>query len=224
MLKVIWGTTPTGCVVPTNRKLNADGYYRVQFGSSRKGSTAVMYHRHVWLSAGRVIPDGYEIDHMCRNRACQNIDHLQCLTRTDHLVKTNKERYSVRYETARTFWTVHNCTGTELGLAFEVSTSTACGWIRGWKMEGVETIPKGSRASQPEAPSSVKTDDDIVRHSQQWEQTQVDELQIAVRTRELADKMDDFSRRAMKEVEVTLKVKCPLDTDCKVGRNWAETH
>lgn len=51
-----------------------------------------------------------------------------------------------------------------------------------------------------------------------------DELQIAVRTQELADKMDDFSRRAMKEVEVTLKVKCPLDTDCKVGRNWAETH
>lgn len=51
-----------------------------------------------------------------------------------------------------------------------------------------------------------------------------DELQIACKTKDLADKMDDYSRQAMKIVEAEFNIRCPLDTDCKVGTNWAETH
>lgn len=51
-----------------------------------------------------------------------------------------------------------------------------------------------------------------------------DELQIACKTKDLADKMDDYSRQAMKIVEAEFNIRCPLDTDCKVGNNWAETH
>jgi hypothetical protein len=38
-------------------------------------------HRWVWELENGPIPAGMEIDHMCRNRACCNIDHLRLVTR-----------------------------------------------------------------------------------------------------------------------------------------------
>lgn len=40
----------------------------------------VRVHRYVWELANGTIPDGLEIDHQCRNRACCNIDHLRLVT------------------------------------------------------------------------------------------------------------------------------------------------
>ena len=50
-----------------------------------------------------------------------------------------------------------------------------------------------------------------------------DEYQFEVR----ADQVDRFgflTQSAMKMVEKGLKVRCPLDSEYKVGDNWAETH
>lgn len=94
-----------------------------------------MYHRHVWEQEHGEIPEGYEVDHMCGNRACCNIEHLQMLDKTAHLVKTNEERYRGRFETARSYWESTNCTGTELGKKFGVSFSCGCRWIRIWKSQ-----------------------------------------------------------------------------------------
>ena len=38
-----------------------------------------MYHRYVWENEHGLIPRDYEIDHICKNRACCNIEHLQML-------------------------------------------------------------------------------------------------------------------------------------------------
>ncbi|UNI77164.1 HNH endonuclease [Klebsiella phage KpnP_VR7901] len=51
-----------------------------------------MYHRYVYETEIGAIPDGYEVDHMCRNRACQNPQHLQLLPISEHKAKTNRER------------------------------------------------------------------------------------------------------------------------------------
>lgn len=118
--------TDSGCIVPTSHKLNKDGYFRKMIGPS----TWVMYHRYVWERANGPIPEGYEIDHLCSNRACSNLEHLQCIDGIEHAIKTNKERYKGRKEAMLAYYKENKCTGTHLATVFGVSVSTACELIR----------------------------------------------------------------------------------------------
>lgn len=94
-----------------------------------------MYHRYVWEQAYGKIPDGYEIDHICRNRACCNLEHLQMLEGHEHAVKGNKLRYADRKSAAKEFWMKNkNITGTKLAELFGVSFSVGCKWVREWKV------------------------------------------------------------------------------------------
>ena len=42
-------------------------------------------HRYVWEMMVGPIPEGYDIDHLCRNKACVNPDHLEPVTRKENL-------------------------------------------------------------------------------------------------------------------------------------------
>lgn len=42
-------------------------------------------HRRAYEEAGGVIPEGKEIDHLCRVRACINPDHLEPVTRKENV-------------------------------------------------------------------------------------------------------------------------------------------
>lgn len=66
--KLILEATETGCIIPTSHKLNQDGYFR-----KRTNGVLEMYHRTVWTKANGQIPEGFEVDHKCRNRACCNV-------------------------------------------------------------------------------------------------------------------------------------------------------
>ena len=43
-------------------------------------SEPVLAHRWVYEASRGLIPEGMVIDHLCRNRACVNVDHLECVT------------------------------------------------------------------------------------------------------------------------------------------------
>lgn len=125
-----------GCIVPISHKLNKDGYFRYTIpNKDGKGrGVKVMYHRYVWENEHGSISRDYEIDHICKNRACCNIEHLQMLKGTEHTIKDNKLRYKARKDEAKNYWMQTKCTGSYLASLFCVSFSTACKWIREWKV------------------------------------------------------------------------------------------
>ena len=133
---IVYETLDTGCIVPTSHKLNKDGYFRTRDhrfnGVGRK--PLIMNHRLVWELHNGPIPEHYEINHMCKNRACCNINHLELIHTIEHTVITNEDRYLTRYFKAKGYWESTRCTGIELSKVFDVSFSSACKWIREWKV------------------------------------------------------------------------------------------
>jgi len=125
--------TEEGCFVPVSHKLNQDGYFRKRWRCEGGSDVGEMFHRFIYRAHHGEIPEGHEVDHMCRNRACCNPEHLQALSRRDHLVKTNKERYASRKTQAKKLWLETKCTGTRLSELFDVSFSSGCRWIREWE-------------------------------------------------------------------------------------------
>lgn len=64
----------TGCIVFTGR-LSHYGYGRVNI----RGTVAYA-HRMIYEAFVGPIPEGLTIDHLCRNRACSNPEHLEAVT------------------------------------------------------------------------------------------------------------------------------------------------
>ena len=103
MWSLMWtrslGTTMdryTDCYTPDFGYTNPDGYVRVLNKPRPQGGLLKMRHRLYWEDAYGKIPDGYEINHLCKNRACCNIEHLECLLVSEHRAKDNALRYKDR--------------------------------------------------------------------------------------------------------------------------------
>lgn len=70
-------------------KINQHGCYEWQghlskdgYGSFRVKGQYYKAHRYAYTLYVGEIPDGFEIDHLCRNRACVNVDHLEAVTKS----------------------------------------------------------------------------------------------------------------------------------------------
>ena len=70
--------TDNGCWLWTGEKLK--GYGRFRFWVAAKKSKRVYAHRFAWEQVRGSIPDGMQIDHLCRVRSCVNPDHLEVVT------------------------------------------------------------------------------------------------------------------------------------------------
>jgi len=130
-MEIILKQIETGCIITTSHKLNHDGYFR-----KRNNGGKEMYHRTIWRRENGDIPNGYEIDHKCKNRACCNIEHLQMLTSSEHRTKDNYERNKPKRISARLYWGENQeVTGAELSGIYEINPNTGCKWIKEWKID-----------------------------------------------------------------------------------------
>lgn len=93
----------TNCIVPDYGNRNSDGYVRVLDKPRSQGGKLKMKHRMEWEKINGPIPLDHEVDHLCKNRECCNVEHLQCIPRSDHRAKDNHLRYKKRREHIRVF-------------------------------------------------------------------------------------------------------------------------
>lgn len=57
---------------------------------SIRSGVSVWVHRWTWEQANGPVPDGLELDHLCRNRGCVNPEHIEAVT---HEVNTQRGKF-----------------------------------------------------------------------------------------------------------------------------------
>lgn len=72
---------------------NGYGVFGVRAGK------VVYAHRFMWEIYVGPIPEGMQLDHLCRNRKCVNPDHLEPVTQRENLIRGNGWASKARQKT-----------------------------------------------------------------------------------------------------------------------------
>ena len=93
--KVLSRTTPDGdsCIVYTGWR-SKDGYGMVDLPG---GNTKIAAHRFAYETQVGPIPPGSVVHHVCHNRACINIEHLQVVDAITHAKSHGYEGHAERW-------------------------------------------------------------------------------------------------------------------------------
>lgn len=74
-----------GCCIVWTGLTTYNGYGRIRVGG--KGTPMMRVHRAAYELRVGPIPEGLQIDHLCRNRRCVNPAHLEAVTQTVNILR-----------------------------------------------------------------------------------------------------------------------------------------
>lgn len=57
------------------------------YGNRRIDGKNVYAHRFAWEDVNGKIPDNMTIDHLCKNKLCVNVDHLEVVTNRENVLR-----------------------------------------------------------------------------------------------------------------------------------------
>lgn len=63
--------------------LSAGGYGRISIGNNQQQYTHIVE----WEAVNGPVPDGLELDHLCRQRACGEVAHLEAVTHAENVLR-----------------------------------------------------------------------------------------------------------------------------------------
>ncbi len=72
------------CTMDANGCLVFEGCLVSGYGQIRDGRTSRLAHRVMYEATRGPVPEGLDLDHLCRNRACCNPDHLEAVSRREN--------------------------------------------------------------------------------------------------------------------------------------------
>lgn len=122
-----------GCMIPLSHIPNQDGYFRIYMPNYH--TRLPMMYRIIWELHNGPIPEGYEIDHVCKCRACVNPCHLRAIEGRKHAIESNSERYREIREKGIEMWK-QGYSSQEIAETLSRKLATVKKWIREEKRNG----------------------------------------------------------------------------------------
>lgn len=104
-----------------------------RYGRKWVGGRGVMAHIWYYEQANGPVPEGLEIDHLCRVKACVNPAHLEAVSRT-----VNRQRRSVVSEDQVRDVRRRNLTATQAAEVLGISVTAASWIVRRMTWKGIE--------------------------------------------------------------------------------------
>jgi hypothetical protein len=69
--------------------------YHSGYGRAPSNKGAMTAHRWAYEILGGVVPDGKQLDHLCRNRRCINPDHLEPVTAKENIRRSPRTKLTM---------------------------------------------------------------------------------------------------------------------------------